>query len=340
MDFKNTSVRVFDNVPLEDGTQVDVYVPPVNKTQPPNGYPVIFYVHGGAWHVGSKANSQKPCQILAEQGYVAVAASYSLSCVSNPQMEAILGIVVLVLLALALTSRTMTQMMLVFVLMVIVVMFFVVLWMFLPREHVQHPDHIMDVARAFKWTHDNISKFGGNPDGIFTMGHSAGGHLASLLSTNFHYLEDLGVNPRAIKGCISVSGVYSDKRMQQTRLGRQLLMNAFGHREHYYDAFPIYSITKDTPPFLLLNAGMDISLKRHTLDFHYALSQQGVFVETQYFQDRSHWNIMHGWEKSNRAVLEKITEFIQEVQDYEHDRILTASVKTSPLTSESSKQDS
>ena len=54
---------------------------------------------------------------------------------------------------------------------------------------VQHPAHIQDVAKAFAWTCANIGKYGGDADQIFCMGHSAGGHLVSLLATDESYLK-------------------------------------------------------------------------------------------------------------------------------------------------------
>jgi len=46
-----------------------------------------------------------------------------------------------------------------------------------------------EVAAAIRWTRDNISKYDGNPEQIFLMGHSAGGHLIALVGTNPKYLE-------------------------------------------------------------------------------------------------------------------------------------------------------
>src|SRR6516164_2426591 len=48
---------------------------------------------------------------------------------------------------------------------------------------VKHPEHVKDVARAFAWTRRHIKEYGGDPDRIFLCGHSAGGHLVSLLAT-------------------------------------------------------------------------------------------------------------------------------------------------------------
>src|SRR5206468_3096567 len=55
---------------------------------------------------------------------------------------------------------------------------------------VKHPEHIRDVARAFAWTHQNIGTYGGCKEEIFLCGHSAGGHLVALLSTDTQYLGE------------------------------------------------------------------------------------------------------------------------------------------------------
>lgn len=56
-------------------------------------------------------------------------------------------------------------------------------------------------ARAVKWVQDSIANYGGNPNRIFVMGHSAGGHLAELINLDPQYFKALGItNP--IKGVI------------------------------------------------------------------------------------------------------------------------------------------
>ncbi len=73
---------------------------------------------------------------------------------------------------------------------------------------VKHPEHVKDVARALAWTRTFIGTFGGSPDKIFLAGHSAGGHLVSLLATDDTYLKAVGLRTRDIKGVISICGVY------------------------------------------------------------------------------------------------------------------------------------
>src|SRR5262249_372921 len=47
---------------------------------------------------------------------------------------------------------------------------------------VRHPEHVKDVARAFAWARAHIGRYGGDPNQIFLLRHSPGGHLVSPLS--------------------------------------------------------------------------------------------------------------------------------------------------------------
>ncbi|HKG08377.1 MAG TPA: alpha/beta hydrolase [Pedobacter sp.] len=58
-----------------------------------------------------------------------------------------------------------------------------------------------DCAAAVSWVADHIAAYGGNPDRIFLMGHSAGAHLAELINSDPKYLKAAGVN-RALRGLI------------------------------------------------------------------------------------------------------------------------------------------
>lgn len=58
-----------------------------------------------------------------------------------------------------------------------------------------------DCAQAVKWVKEHVSAYGGNPERIFLMGHSAGGHLAELINADPVYFKQAGIaNP--VKGVI------------------------------------------------------------------------------------------------------------------------------------------
>src|SRR5262249_14434511 len=72
----------------------------------------------------------------------------------------------------------------------------------------RHPAHIHDVVKAVAWTKEHIPEYGGRADQIFLLGHSAGGHLVSLLATDESYLKQEGLSGEDVKGVVAISGVY------------------------------------------------------------------------------------------------------------------------------------
>jgi len=66
-----------------------------------------------------------------------------------------------------------------------------------------------DAAAAIKWVKLNISSYGGDPERIFVMGHSAGGHLAALINSDPQYFAKQEIeNP--IRGIILNDGFGLD----------------------------------------------------------------------------------------------------------------------------------
>lgn len=113
-------------------------------------------------------------------------------------------------------------------------------------------------AKSVEWVKKNISKYGGNPDKIFVSGHSAGGHLAALITMKSEYIESLGMTS-PIKGAILIDAagldMYSYLRMQRYAPGTSYL-RAFTNDSHKWkEASPIYFIDRDDPPLLILMGG-------------------------------------------------------------------------------------
>ncbi|KAG2834957.1 hypothetical protein PC111_g5619 [Phytophthora cactorum] len=77
---------------------------------------------------------------------------------------------------------------------------------------VQHPEHAKDVAAAVTWLHRNIAKFGGDPDKLVLVGHSAGAHLVMQILADPQYLAATGMEQPVhtfVKGAVGISGVYN-----------------------------------------------------------------------------------------------------------------------------------
>jgi acetyl esterase/lipase len=126
---------------------------------------------------------------------------------------------------------------------------------------------IRDVAMSFGWVHKNIAKYGGDPQRIFVMGHSAGAQLAALICIDDRYLKEQNVPFDVLKGCVPVDGdtydlpaIIMTAELRQTLHG--LPLPKYGHRvkfgndpKKHIDFSAVTHVAKDKgiPPFLILH---------------------------------------------------------------------------------------
>ena len=68
-------------------------------------------------------------------------------------------------------------------------------------------DFISDTAAAYHWVETHIAAYGGNPQRIFIMGHSAGAHLAAMVALDPQLRQKAG-STHAPCGMIGVAGPY------------------------------------------------------------------------------------------------------------------------------------
>ncbi len=104
-----------------------------------------------------------------------------------------------------------------------------------------------EVAAAVAWTQENVLTYGGNPKRIFLMGHSAGGHLISLVGTNPKYLQ----NSDVIKGMIlnDAAGLDINSYLQKNppTKAHNYAVTWTKNPKNCLDASPIYYISEKTP---------------------------------------------------------------------------------------------
>jgi acetyl esterase/lipase len=153
---------------------------------------------------------------------------------------------------------------------------------------VQHPAHVEDVARAFAWTSENITKYGGSKEHLFLCGHSAGGHLVSLLVTDPQYLKAQKHAPGEVKGVAALSGIY------EISAGVKVFNEPFGKDEKVCKlASPLAHVAGKHPPFLLAYADNDFPhLDKSAENMCAALKKVESPVELMKCADRNHYTII------------------------------------------------
>ena len=140
-----------------------------------------------------------------------------------------------------------------------------------------------DGARAVAWVEQHVQAFGGDPQRIVLMGHSAGAHTAAFLAFNHAFLERFGANTTDILGLIGLSGPYA------LVPDSDALRAAFAAPFSENDWQPIRFVDSRAPPTLLLHGLSDREvLPQETLELRDALVRENVRVEMHLFPHRGH----------------------------------------------------
>ncbi len=155
---------------------------------------------------------------------------------------------------------------------------------------VRFPSFVEDGALAVRWTRENVSRFGGDRNRICLMGHSAGAHIAALLTLDAHYLADVSVDRTAIRATVALSGPYDflpakDDRavfgMTETDTAPNPLME------------PIHFVDGTAQPMLLIHGLKDQTVDPgNTSRLAERISSAGGEVRTILYPNRAHVGVV------------------------------------------------
>lgn len=173
------------------------------------------------------------------------------------------------------------------------------------------PEFIEDAAHAVAWTRKHIAEFGGDPEQLFIAGHSAGAHIAAMLSVNPHYLQQAGLETQQLRGMIGLAGPYDF-----LPLTSPTLKQIFGDDASQWQSQPVNFVGEDHPPTLLLVGNNDRTvLPRNSYRFAEKLKQYGNDVELVELSDYGHVAMVAKLAKPLRgdgALLAPIVSFVEQ----------------------------
>lgn len=181
----------------------------------------------------------------------------------------------------------------------------------------QFPANAQDVARAFSWVKNNIADYGGDPEQIYLLGHSAGGHLSAVIALENSFLTEFGLTPSDISGIIGLdSAAYYLPSLFIAEPENQFMLSwAFGEDlEDLEKASPINYIKREEPipPFLLLVAGgREVSVAVNN-SFYKKLKENGCNVTLIQFEDKDHVTIDNELGEENDPVFPLILNWLKE----------------------------
>jgi acetyl esterase/lipase len=149
---------------------------------------------------------------------------------------------------------------------------------------VTFPKFDEDGAAALRWVEQHIGEYGGDPNRLVLMGHSAGGHTAALLAYDRAFLRRFGVDPVHVKGLVGLSGTYVFVPASD------VLRKAFPSPPYSNaDWQPIRFVDQHSPPTLLLHGLSDKEvLPEEALQLRDRLEQNHVPVTLKLYPHRGH----------------------------------------------------
>lgn len=118
-----------------------------------------------------------------------------------------------------------------------------------------------DAAACVSWLKWNAAAHGGDPDRLFVMGHSAGGHLAALINCDASYLNEEALSPADLRGVILLDGACYDAAQQRAFLQAHSRTADFfevlfgGRMEDYTPADQVEIGTPSAPMLMLYASG-------------------------------------------------------------------------------------
>lgn len=155
-------------------------------------------------------------------------------------------------------------------------------------------EEVRDVARTIAWLHEHAAEFGGDPERIYLMGHSAGAHLVALVSTWPEPLREVGLSLSALSGTIVVDGAGIDLESHMPNVGRlALFANAFGDDPEFWrEMSPMTYVAPDAgiPPMLILTRGSATRVA-HSQRFADALVACGIDATLVNLPEHDHGSI-------------------------------------------------
>ncbi len=190
----------------------------------------------------------------------------------------------------------------------------------LPDEEtskVRHLSPILDARRAIRLVRHHSDVFNIDKNKVGVMGFSAGGHLASTLSThydkNIASLEDAISKEMArpdfsilVYPVISMDSSFTHQGSKDALLGKnpdQELEDLYSNEKQ---------ITKDTPPTILIHSADDFAVPvKNSLVYYEALLKNGVSAEMHLYPSGGHGYSLATKSQHLRSWSDRVLEWIE-----------------------------
>lgn len=168
----------------------------------------------------------------------------------------------------------------------------------------RYPAQIKDVARALKWTENNIESFGGAKGEITLSGHSAGGHLAALIGYSDKWQKKYNIDKENITSLVLLAGVY--KFADNYNEGAEVIKE-FVPQKYWNDAQPVLHLDSSDPPTFILQGLEDETVSPKQAKYlANSLEQKGIKHKSILKDDLNHISLLFSFADNSHQIWEEI----------------------------------
>lgn len=178
----------------------------------------------------------------------------------------------------------------------------------LAPEH-PFPAGAEDLRDVMRWVKANAASYGGNPDKIFLMGHSAGAvHVA-----NFTFMEELRSTNDGLLGSVLMSGIYSlgpDSGDEHVYFGT-------GSRKSLIDRTPLAQVNATQTPLFVIDAEYDpLVMQQSALDLMRAVcTRDQKCPRHQQIAGHNHYSMTYHINTQDDSIASEILDFITQLSE-------------------------
>ena len=160
---------------------------------------------------------------------------------------------------------------------------------------------VAQIRKAVMWIVNNIDKYGADPNQISISGHSAGGHLATMMCLT-DWVDEFKVK-KPIKGNIVISGLFDLEPLLRISVNKELKLTTTSAKRNS----PIDMIHKhDIPMLFAVGEHETQAFKQQTIRFLDEFRKKGNDAELEIMNNCNHFSVLEFFANEENSFFKKV----------------------------------
>jgi len=147
---------------------------------------------------------------------------------------------------------------------------------------------VVSCRRAIQWLYSNLPAFNGDPDQMYVLGHSAGGHLAAMLMATDWKVFDPRIPVVVLKGVCTASGLFNLVPIQRSYLNTFLKID---EETAKWNSPVRLEPLSACPLIVAVGEAETAEFKDQSKEFYSCWKEKGADVQLLQLPEKNHYSI-------------------------------------------------